>query len=248
MTDTAPIPPELIDATRAKLEAEVAELHANIYRARAEGRKFAAEADQAEHDAAVSAIQRRNAERKEADELAADRHHHVYVFDKEVSAASATACKNQLTQWVRTAPGPVTVELVIDSPGGSVFDGFHLIDFITFLHDQGHTVNTTAFGMAASMAGVLLQAGVRRRMGANSMLLIHEASFSAGGSFGRVEDQVTMVEKMHDRILTLFAARAANSDAADALTKRQIERRWKRKDWWLTADEAKRFGFVDEVR
>ncbi len=181
----------------------------------------------------------RERERRQ-EELAAHKYHHVYLFDKQVDEASVKACIQQLTTWERTSDGPITVELVIDSPGGSVFDGFHLIDYIQRLHSAGHTVDTTAYGMAASMAGVLLQVGKTRRMGANALLLIHEAQFAAMGSLGDVEDRVKMVEIMHNRILELFASRSKMSKAA-------IKSRWRRRDWWLSAQDSLRNGFVDEV-
>lgn len=229
------------EATRLKAQAEVEKL-------RAEARKADAEAKVAELEAETDALRMVEVEfaadrarEKRQEELAAHKYHHVYLFDKGVDETSVKACIAQMTSWERTTTEPLTIELVIDSPGGSVFDGFHLIDYINRLHENGHTVNTTAYGMAASMAGVLLQVGKTRAMGANSLLLIHEASFSAGGQFGKVEDQVKMVELMHDRILELFAERSK-------MTKATIARRWRRRDWWISAQESLRHGFVDEVR
>jgi ATP-dependent protease ClpP protease subunit len=102
------------------------------------------------------------------------------------------------------------------------------------------------FGMAASMAGVLLQAADTRIMGANAFLLIHEGSLGAIGDFGDVEDRVELMGQMHDRILSLFETRAKPINPKT--TKAFIRNRWKRKDWWITAEEAAKLGLVDEVR
>lgn len=225
-----------MQAKAALLTAE-----AEAAKARAEARRAVAEAEEAELRLEKARNDRDREREKREEELAAHKFHYTYLLDKEVSEASVRECIKQLTTWTRISNDPITVELVIDSPGGSVFDGFHLIDYINRLHGEGHTVNTTAYGMAASMAGVLLQVGKTRAMGANSLLLIHEAQFGAMGSFGKVEDQVKMVELMHDRILETFAARSKLSKAA-------ISRRWRRRDWWINAQESLKSGFIDAIR
>jgi len=65
-----------------------------------------------------------------------------------------------------------------------------LYDYVRGLRRQGHHVTTSSLGYAASMAGILLQVGDKRIMGAESWLLIHEGSFGAVGSVGQVEDTV----------------------------------------------------------
>ncbi len=239
-------PPTEAEEDRARAEAEkfraeAAAAQAQAAKAQAEARTVTAQAEEVELRLLKARYDRDREREKREEELAAHKYHHVYLFDKEVSDGSVRECIKQLTTWERTSPDPITVELVIDSPGGSVFDGFHLIDYIHRLHSDGHTVNTTAYGMAASMAGVLLQVGRTRAMGANALLLIHEAQFAAMGHFGQVEDQVRMVELMHDRILELFASRASMSKAT-------IVRRWRRRDWWISAQACLKPGFVDEVR
>lgn len=72
-------------------------------------------------------------------------------------------------------------------------------------------------------------------------MLIHEVSFGAGGKIGEVEDEVAFVRKIQSRVLDIFAQRST-------LTRRQIENRWRRKDWWLDSAEALKLAFVDEVR
>ena len=264
---------EAVVRTQAEVDADILKAQAEARKAEAEARKAEAEARKAEAeiessaDKIASEIEKSRAEtakveveaaaerlklvkaehdadrerEKRREELAADKYHHRYLFDTGVDEANVTKCVRQLSLWERTANGEnITVELVINSPGGSVFDGFALIDYITGMHHRGHTVNTTAYGMAASMGGVLLQIGKTRRMGANALLLIHEAQFGASGTFGKIEDQVKMVEKMQDRILDLFASRASVSRAT-------IKKNWRRRDWWLTAQESLKNGFVDEV-
>lgn len=241
--------PEFLDrAEAAKLDAEALQHQAEAAKATAEARKMEAEALEAEHKARLAQIALEREEHKRRKELVADEYFYRFLLDEAIGDASVKKAIKQLAEWERMAGGnPITVEVVIDSPGGSVFDGFHLLDYIRDMQRRGHTVNTTALGMAASMGGVLLQVGDTRRMSSNSMMLIHEAQFMAFGSWGNVVDEVELVRKMHDRILELFATRAKQAKGTRAMTKAQIKRKWHRKDWWLTAQEAERYGFVDEV-
>lgn len=233
------------EAAKANAEALAAEKlaafhEANTKKAAAETAKAKAEAENVSQQNILVTIAAAQAKRAEQDELAADRHHHLYNFGKSVSESTVRECINQLTNWTRKSP-ECEIEICFNSPGGSVVDGFALFDFIQMLRERGHTVTTSALGMAASMAGILLQAGDNRVMGRQSWLMIHEASFGAVGKIGEVEDTVEWVKKVQERILDIFADRSN-------MTKTQIRTKWRRKDWWLSADEALELGFVDAVR
>ena len=245
MPDERQLTPGEIEARVAKDRAETEAFYSDVRRNDAYAKKYLAEAAKLDAEAGVAQITLVKSQRIEREELALDKHHFTYVFDKEVGEASVKECIKQLTQWERLSP-ECHVDLVINSPGGGVFDGFALVDYITGMLDRGCVVDTHALGMAASMGGVLLQAGVKRTMGKSAMLLIHEAQFGAFGSFGHVEDQVTLVKIMHDQILTLFATRAMPINPKT--TKAWIKAAWQRKDWWMSAAQAATLGFCDEVK
>lgn len=205
----------------------------------AQARKELAQAELAEHDAAVARITRDNEERNERECKARDSRNHVYQFDGAVSGTTVKPCIATLSVWSRMNPGcPITI--IFNSPGGSVIDGFALWDFLASLKRQGHHLTTVCRGMAASMAGVLLQAGDKRVIGSESVLLVHEISFGAGGKIGEVEDEVAFAKMLTQRVLKIFAAKTN-------LTAKQIDSRWKRKDWWMDSDEALKLGFADEI-
>lgn len=173
-------------------------------------------------------------------ELAGDYYKRVLPFTSSVNPDSVKTCISQLNLWTRMDP-TAPIEIIFTSPGGSVVDGLALYDHIKYLRDQGTTINTVAIGMAASMAGILLQAGEKRIMGRESWLMIHEVSFGAGGKIGEVEDTTEWVKAVQKRVLHIFAERSN-------LTVRQLDTRWKRKDWWVDSDEALKLGLIDEVR
>jgi ATP-dependent Clp endopeptidase proteolytic subunit ClpP len=228
------------EAIRLKAQAEVRKMEAEAAKAEAERRvlEIEAETDAARMVAVIHEAER--AEEKRAEEKAAHKYHHVYLFKGAVDGNSATKCMDQLTTWMRNDP-KCDIEIIFHSPGGSVVDGMALWDHIQMVRAAGHKVTTSTVGMAASMAGILLEAGDVRIMGRESWLLIHEASFSAGGSFGDVEDTVDWVRRVQDRILSIFAERSN-------MTKAQIKRRWHRKDWWISSDEALKLGLIDQIR
>lgn len=164
----------------------------------------------------------------------------LYNFYDDVRETSVKKCIAQLDVWSRRDPGePITIQFT--SPGGSVFDGLALFDFIKGLSAQGTHVTTVAYGMAASMGGILLQAGDNRVMGANGWLMIHEISAFNVGKASELEDEVKLIKRLQDRALDILSERST-------MKKAEIARKWKRKDWWLTAEEAFELGFCDEVR
>ena len=232
---TTPTPTEQTPEQAAKLMAEADAAAAAAERARAEARKATAEARRAELELA-------KAYRAETTELAKDEHHRVYRFVGSVTGASVAACVAKLTEWSRQTPG-CDIEVVFTSPGGSVIDGFVLFDFVRGLSARGHRITVGVLGMAASMAGILLQMGDHRWVGREGWVMIHRASFGVSGSTYEIEDEVEWVQRLEKRILEIFVQRSGGK-----LPARTIKKNWDRKDWWLTSEEALEHGVVDEVR
>jgi len=232
--------------TAAEIEAEVALHYAEAAAKNNEARKLAAEAMTAECHATAAALDLEKKKEAREVELASDRYAHLYRFTTQVSDKSVPDCINVLSAWARITPG-CPIEIVFNSPGGNVIDGMALFDFLKGLEHSGHHLTTTALGIAASMAGILMQAGQTRRMGKEAWVLIHQGSFGASGSYGSVEDTVEWVKKIQERILDIFATRVAQSNASHPMSRAQIKRNWERKDWWLSSADCLKFGFVDEV-
>jgi ATP-dependent protease ClpP protease subunit len=134
------------------------------------------------------------------------------------------------------------VTITIDSQGGSVTDGLALYDQILRMRRGGSYITTRGTGIVASMAAVLLQAGDERIMDARAKMLIHEGSSIISGQLTRAEqeDMKVFQDMLLSDILDIISERST-------LSKRQIQARWKRKDWWLTAEQAVKNGFADRV-
>jgi ATP-dependent protease ClpP protease subunit len=231
--------------------AETAKALADAEQARAAASKSAAEASKARADAEISLLDLEKKRHELAKWRAGTEHHRVYRYADQVSASSTEKCLSQLTTWRRIdeAEGEQRpMEIIFTSPGGSIYDGFVLFDAIQDLRRDGWTVDTGTYGMAASMAGVLLQAGDTRWVAQSAWVLIHRASFGAMGSTDDIEDMVERVEGLERRIIDIFVRRAAASGVDKPVTAQMIKRNWKRKDWWINADDCLKLGIVDEIR
>jgi ATP-dependent protease ClpP protease subunit len=204
----------------------------DIQKREIEIRKITAEAERHEMEA------HRARKEIQAWEASADEHR-IYHFFGGVDASNAISCMDVVGNWARrTEEGDFTI--VFNSPGGSVIHGFALYDFLLGLRKQGHHITTVARGMAASMGGILLQAGDKRLVGDNAHMLIHEVSSLGIGKVSELEDEVKFMKGLQNRALAILAERST-------LTKKQIENRWRRKDWWLDSEETVKLGFADEI-
>lgn len=244
----ANLPPEVAAALVRKFDAEA-------IAAQAEARADNARARSMELEASAAGIALERENYKRARELVNDHHTRFFRFDTQVDAKSVEYCIDSVAEWCRLAKQDgetAHVKIQFNSPGGSVWDGLALFDEIQHWRRQGVRFTTSTIGMAASMAGILLQAGDRRIMAPESWLLIHKTSFGVMGDFDEVQDRVKLLDRIQERILDIFAKRAKEAGeagtASNPITRDQLSEKWERRDWWIPSDEALVFGLVDEVR
>src|ERR1700759_2143367 len=130
------------------------------------------------------------------------------------------------------------INVYINSPGGSVTAGLAIYDTMQFLTCD---VNTYCIGMAASMGAVLLAAGTKGKRYAlpNSDIMIHQVSGGAQGTASDVERTVEFMFKLKKRLIHILAQHTGKTDDQ---VKVDSDR-----DYYMTADEAKAYGLVDEV-
>jgi len=131
-----------------------------------------------------------------------------------------------------------TITMHIDSPGGSVKAGLSMVDVMNYIESPIQTINT---GMAASMGSVLLGAGTKgmRASLPHSRTMLHQSS---GGAMGNIQDaRITMNEweKINKELFRLLG------DYCDKKPT-QVEKDAQR-DLWLSAEEALKYGIIDEV-
>jgi ATP-dependent Clp protease protease subunit len=130
------------------------------------------------------------------------------------------------------------ISFYINSPGGSVAAGMAVFDTMQFIRPD---VSTLCIGMAASMGAFLLAAGTKGKRFAlpNSTILIHQPS---GGFQGQVSD----IERHAQFVIDLKRRFIEQMAGFTGRTPEQVERDHDR-DNFLTADQAKEYGIVDQV-
>ena len=173
-------------------------------------------------------------------ESSCDFESNFYVFDDAVTESEVCLCKSTLRRMSRLRPrSPITIEL--NSGGGSIIDGFSLMDEIIRLKSKGHHITIRVQGQAASMAAVLLQVADRREIGRNSFLMIHRAAFGAIGKSYEIEDEIEFVRKLEHQIATTFSNASGRpvEDFKDFFDKRR--------DVWFDAEEALANKLVDAI-
>jgi ATP-dependent Clp protease protease subunit len=130
------------------------------------------------------------------------------------------------------------IHLYINSPGGSVTSGLAIYDTMQFLTCD---VNTYCIGQAASMGAVLLAAGTKGKRYAlpNADVMIHQVLGGAEGPASDVEIRVKYMLKLKQRLNRILAKHTGKPVE-------QVEKDCDR-DNFMSADEAKAYGLVDEV-
>src|SRR5512146_442164 len=130
------------------------------------------------------------------------------------------------------------IHLYINSPGGSVTAGLAVYDTMQFLTCD---VNTYCIGQAASMGAVLLAAGTKgKRYGLpNARIMIHQPWGGVQGPASDVEIRVRYMLRLKQRLNSIISKHTGRAIE-------QVEKDCDR-DNFMTADEAKLYGLVDEV-
>ena len=130
------------------------------------------------------------------------------------------------------------ISLYINSPGGSVSAGMAIFDTMNFIKPQ---VSTLCTGMAASMGAFLLAAGAKGKRFSlpNSKVMIHQPLGGTQGQATEIEIAAREILKTRERLNQMLA-----ESTGQPLSR--IEQDTER-DYYLTAEEAKAYGLVDDV-
>lgn len=131
------------------------------------------------------------------------------------------------------------IKLYINSPGGSVYDGLAIIDTMNYIEPD---VQTIGIGLQASMGAMLLSAGAKgkRSVLENSRIMIHQPSY--GSPQSKVTDQEIELREGVYLKKKLIDMLAKNTGQDPKKVERDMDR-----DNWMSAEEAKEYGIVDEV-
>jgi len=130
------------------------------------------------------------------------------------------------------------ISIYINSPGGLVYSGLALYDTIQYIKPK---VATICMGVAASMAALLLAAGTKGKRYAlpNSRVMIHQPLGGAEGQASDIEIQAREILNLREITNNLLA-----KHTGQPLEKisRDVDR-----NFWMSAEEAKKYGLIDEI-
>ena len=161
----------------------------------------------------------------------------IIFLGEEVNDVTANLVVAQLLFLESEDPNK-DIHLYINSPGGSVSAGWAIFDTMRYIKCD---VSTTCIGMAASMGAFLLAGGTKGKRFAlpNSEIMIHQPYGGAQGQASDIKiqaDQIIEIRKRLNRYLS------ENTGQPIEVIERDTER-----DHWMSAEEAKAYGLIDEV-
>lgn len=130
------------------------------------------------------------------------------------------------------------IQIYMNSPGGSVYAGLGIYDTMQFIQPNIATICT---GMAASMAAVLMCAGEKGKRSAlpHARIMIHQPMGGAEGQASDIEITAREIQKLKKELYEIISNHSGQTS----------EKVWadSDRDYWMTAQEAKDYGMVDEV-
>jgi ATP-dependent Clp protease protease subunit len=161
----------------------------------------------------------------------------IIFLGEEVNEHTANIVVAQLLH-LAYADSKKDIKLYINSPGGTVYDGMAIYDTIQYIKPD---VMTIGIGLQASMGSFLLSSGTKGKRVAlpNSRIMIHQPS---SGTQGKVTDQeITLRESIYlkNRLNEILVK---NTGQKLAKIEKDMDR-----DFWMSAEEAKAYGLIDEV-
>ncbi|MCK9256086.1 MAG: ATP-dependent Clp protease proteolytic subunit, partial [Bacteroidales bacterium] len=129
-------------------------------------------------------------------------------------------------------------QIYFNTPGGSVYAGLGIYDTMQYISSDIATICT---GMAASMGAVLLCAGAKGKRSAlkHSRVMIHQPMGGASGQVSDIEITTREIIKLKKELYEIIA----HHSGKDFKTVEKDSDR----DYWMTAEEAKNYGMLDEV-
>ena len=161
----------------------------------------------------------------------------IIFLGTEINDYTANTIQAQLL-YLDSVDSSKEISIYLNSPGGSVTAGLGIYDTMQFISSPVATICT---GMAASMAAVLLVSGQEGRRSAlpHSRVMIHQPLGGVQGQASDIEITAREIQKMKKELYTIISEHSHTP----------FEKVWadSDRDYWMTAQEAKEYGMIDQV-
>ena len=161
----------------------------------------------------------------------------IIFLGTEINDYTSNTIQAQLLYLDSTEPDK-DISIYINSPGGSVTAGLGIYDTMQFISSDVATICT---GMAASMGAVLLVAGQegKRQALPHSRVMIHQPLGGVQGQASDIEIEAKEIQKFKKELYNIISTHSHTP----------FEKVWQDSDrnYWMTAEEAKEYGMIDQV-
>ncbi|MFS0749357.1 ATP-dependent Clp endopeptidase proteolytic subunit ClpP [Oceanobacillus sp. 1P07AA] len=161
----------------------------------------------------------------------------IIMVSDEINDQMANSIVAQLL-FLAAEDAEKDISLYINSPGGSTSAGFAIFDTMQYIKPDVRTICT---GMAASFGAMLLLAGAKGKRFAlpNSEIMLHQPLGGARGQATEIDISAKRIIKLREKINQIIAERTGQSVEK---VRKDTDR-----DYFLTANEAKEYGLIDEI-
>ena len=161
----------------------------------------------------------------------------IIFLGTEISDYTANTIQAQLL-YLDSVDSSKEISIYLNSPGGSVTAGLGIYDTMQFISSPVATICT---GMAASMAAVLLVSGQEGKRSAlpHSRVMIHQPLGGVQGQASDIEITAREIQKMKKELYTIISEHSHTP----------FDKVWadSDRDYWMSAQEAKEYGMIDQV-
>ena len=161
----------------------------------------------------------------------------IIFLGTEIDDYTANVLQAQLL-YLDSVDNSMDISIYINSPGGSVTAGLGIYDTMQFISSKVATICT---GMAASMAAVLLVAGEEGKRSAlpHSRVMIHQPLGGVQGQASDIEIEAREIQKFKKELYNIISEHSHQP----------FEKVWNDSDrnYWMTSEEAREYGMIDEV-
>ena len=161
----------------------------------------------------------------------------IIFLGTEINDYTANIIQAQLL-YLDSVDSSKDISIYLNSPGGSVTAGLGIYDTMQFISSPVATICT---GMAASMAAVLLVSGQEGKRSAlpHSRVMIHQPLGGVQGQASDIEITAREIQKLKKELYTIISEHSHTP----------FDKVWadSDRDYWMTAQEAKEYGMIDQV-
>jgi ATP-dependent Clp protease protease subunit len=163
----------------------------------------------------------------------------IILLSGDIETQQCEMIKSNLL-YLESLDSSEDIKIYINSPGGSVYDGLGLLDIMEYIKPEIETINT---GLAASMASIILCSGTKGKRKAlkRSRTMIHQPMAGYGG-WAQASDLEIDAKEINDLKKQLYEIISENTGQSYDKVHKDSDR-----DYWMSAQDAKKYGMIDEI-